>query len=140
MQQSNINQQQLSSRASVSSRKQRAGTAFTGGYGTKAGSSDLLFLEGQLPTEDGVVDGDQPAAAQMNRALSNLETALEEQGRTLDDVLKMTVYLTDLEQYDAVNEVYREAFGEQLPARSVVGVSELLGGASVQLDAVAAIE
>jgi len=140
VQQSNIDQQQLSSRASVSSRKQRAGAAFTGGYGTKTGSSDLLFLEGQLPTEDGVVDGDQPAAVQMDRALSNLETALEKQSRTLDDVLKVTVYLTDLEQYDAVNEVYREAFDEQLPARAVVGVSELLGGASVQLDAVAAIE
>jgi len=76
----------------------------------------------------------------MQHALSNLETALEEQGRTLDDVLKVTVYLTDLEQYDAVNEVYRKAFDEQLPARAVVGVSELLGGASVQLDAVAAIE
>ncbi|MGM0388846.1 MAG: RidA family protein [Natrinema limicola] len=140
MQQSKTDQHQLSSRASTTGRKQRAGTSFTGGYGTKTGSSDLLFLEGQLPTEDGTVPSAQSAAEQMQHALSNLETALEEQGRTLDDVLKVTVYLTDLEQYDAVNEVYREAFGEQLPARSVVGVSELLGGASVQLDAVAAIE
>ncbi|WP_084776844.1 RidA family protein [Natronorubrum thiooxidans] len=140
MQQSNIDLDQSPSRASVSGRKQRAGTDFIGGYGQTTGSSDLLFIEGQLPTTDGVVDGDQPAPVQMERSLKNLQTALAQQGRTLDDVLKVTVYFTDLKHYDAVNEVYREAFDEQLPARTVVGVSELLGGASIQLDAVAAIE
>ena len=140
MEQSNAEQMELPSRASVSGRKQRAGTEMTGGYGTKSGASDLLFLEAQLPTTDGVVDAGQPPAAQMDRCLSNLRTALTEHGRTLDDVLKITVYLTDLDQYDEVNDVYRETFDEQFPARAVVGVSELLGGASVQLDAVVAIE
>lgn len=140
MQQSNVDQKQVQSRASASSRTQRAGTAHIGGYGQKTGSSDLLFVEGQLPTTDGVVDGDRSAVEQMERCLSNLRTALGEHGRTLDDVLKVTVYLTDLDQYEAVNDAYRAAFDEQLPARAVVGVSELLGGASVQIDAVAAIE
>ncbi|MFD1589515.1 RidA family protein [Halorientalis brevis] len=140
MKQSTEFQEQMQSRASAPSRKQRAGTAHIGGYGQKTGSSDLIFVEGQLPTTDGVIDGDSSAAEQMQRCLSNLRTTLSEHGRTLDDVLKVTVYLTDLDQYEAVNDAYQAAFDEQLPARAVVGVSELLGGASVQVDAVAAIE
>jgi 2-iminobutanoate/2-iminopropanoate deaminase len=118
----------------------RAGAKFTGGYGTKTGEADLLFLEGQLPTVDGVVDTDQSAAEQMERCLVNLRTALNAHNRTLDDVLKVTGYLTTPGQYESVNEVYRDAFDERLPARAVVGVSELLGGAAIQLEAVAAIE
>ena len=64
----------------------------------------------------------------MERCLANLRGTLEAHNRTLDDVLKIMVYLTDLGQYESANEVYREAFDEQLPARAVVGVSELLGG------------
>lgn len=76
----------------------------------------------------------------MERCLVNLRTALNAHNRTLDDVLKVTGYLTTPGQYESVNEVYRDAFDERLPARAVVGVSELLGGAAIQLEAVAAIE
>lgn len=140
MTQSDVDTNRSLSRASALGRKQRAGTKFTGGYGKKTGESDLLFLEGQLPTVDGDVETDQSAAEQMERCLVNLRAALDTHDRTLDDVLKITVYLTDLSQYESVNNVYRGAFDEQLPARAVVGVSELLGGATVQLEAVAAIE
>jgi len=140
MKQSTGDQKQKLSRASASNRKQRAGTGHIGAYGQRSERSDLLFVEGQLPTVDGVIEGEQPAAEQMKRCLSNLRTALAEQGRTLDDVLKVTVYLTDFDQYEAVNDAYQASFDERFPARSVVGVSELLGGASVQVDAVATIE
>ncbi|QFU84651.1 RidA family protein [Natronorubrum aibiense] len=140
MRQSNIERNQLTSRASATGRKQRDGPDYVGGYGQKTGSSDLLFLEGHLPTVDGTVDDRQSAPEQLERCLENLRETLEGYDRTLDDVLKVTVYLTDLQQYEAINDVYRDAFDEQVPARSVVGVSELLGGADVQLDAVVAVE
>lgn len=100
----------------------------SGGYGKKVGESDVLFLEGQLPTVDGRVESDRSAADQMERCLTNIRAALARHDRTLDDALNITVRLTDLDQYEAVNDVYREAFDYRLPARAVVGVSELLGG------------
>ena len=131
MAQSNDGTDRVLSRASVSRRKQRAGAKFTGGEGTKTGESDLLFLEGQLPTVDGKVDTDNSAAEQMERCLVNLRAALDSHNRTLDDVLRVTVYLTNLGRYESVDEVYRDAFDERLPARAVVGVSELLGCAAI---------
>lgn len=127
-------------RASSAARKQRDGPEFVGGYGQKTGSSDLLFIEGQLPTVDGRVIGDAPADAQLRECLSNLEQVLAAHGRTLDALLKVTLYLTTLDDYDAVNAAYRDGFDCDLPPRTVVGVSELLGNAAVQLDAIAAIE
>lgn len=127
-------------RASSAARKQRDGPGFVGGYGQQTGSSDVLFIEGQLPTVDGEVISDAPVDAQLRQCLSNLEQALAAHGRTLDDLLKVTLYLTTLDEYQSANEAYRDGFDSELPPRTVVGVSELLGNATVQLDAIAAIE
>lgn len=130
----------VSGRTSSVARKQRAGSKFVGGYGQKTGSSDLLFLEGQLPIADGEVLDGAPVESQLEQCVANLQNVLTDYRLTLEDVLKITVYLTDLDDYEAMEAAYSDAFEQPVPTRTVVGVSELLGGARVQLDAVAAIE
>ncbi|QSX00311.1 RidA family protein [Haloterrigena alkaliphila] len=127
-------------RTSESGRRQREGTAFTGAFGKKTGSSDLLFVEGQLPESDGRLRTDESPSRQLERCLTNLESELERRGRTTDDVLKLTLYFAEMDAYEAVDEIYRAYFDETRPARTTVGVCDLLGGAAVTVDAVVAIE
>jgi len=127
-------------RASTDGRKQRDGIAFIGGMGMKTGDSDLLFVEGQLPEDGDRIASDESPARQLKRCLNDLESQVRRHGATMDDVLKVTLYLADMDAYDAVNEAYQEVWEDSYPARTTVGVCELLGGATVTLDAVVAIE
>lgn len=127
-------------RASENSRRQRDGTEFIGGYGMKTGDSDLRFIEGQLPEYEGRVESDESPAQQLELALQNLEAKLNQRGQGMDDVLQLTLYLTDMDAYESVNETYERYFEETHPARTTVGACELLGGAAVTIDAVAALE
>ena len=127
-------------RASEGSRRQRDGIEFIGGYGTKAGDSDLRFIEGQLPEHDGQVESDESPAHQLELALRNLEVELNQRGQGMDDLLQLTLYLTDMGAYESVNETYERYFEDTYPARTIVGACELLGGAAVTVDAVAALE
>ncbi|NUC74422.1 hypothetical protein HTZ84_19335 [Haloterrigena sp. SYSU A558-1] len=68
-------------RASESGRRQRDGTAFTGAFGNKTGSSDLLFVEGRLPESDGRLRFDEPPSRQLERRLATLESEPERRGR-----------------------------------------------------------
>ncbi|WP_049997064.1 RidA family protein [Halococcus sediminicola] len=130
----------ISDRASETSRKQRDGTEFIGGYGKKTGDSDLCFIEGQLPEHEGRVESNESPAQQLELALQNLETQLNQHGQGMDDVLQLTLYLADMDAYESVNETYGRYFEEPYPARTTVGACELLGGAAVTVDAVAALE
>ena len=127
-------------RASDTSRKQRDGVNFTGAFGRKTGDSDLRFIEGQLPEHEGQVESDESPAQQLELALQNLETQLNQRGQELDDVLQITLYLTDMDAYESVNETYERYFEDTYPARTTVGAYELLGGAAVTINAVAALE
>jgi 2-iminobutanoate/2-iminopropanoate deaminase len=127
-------------RASATSRKQRGGTEFVGGYGKKTGDSDLLFIEGQLPVDGDQVASDAPPARQLELCLGCLETRLERRGKELRDILQLTLYLADMDAYERVNDTYEQYFDETYPARTTVGVCELLGGATVTVNAVVAIE
>ncbi|WP_049894339.1 RidA family protein [Salinarchaeum sp. Harcht-Bsk1] len=132
-------QQPSPDRASAPDRQQRDGTAFVGAFGKTTGESDLCFVEGQLPEDgDGVVD--DPPAKQLERCLQNLDAQLDRHGRDPSDVLQLTLYLTDLDAYEEVNDAYEAYFDDTYPARTTVGVSELLGGAAVTVDAVVALE
>jgi 2-iminobutanoate/2-iminopropanoate deaminase len=79
----------------------------------------------------------QDAAAQADRALRNLGAILEAAGTGFRDVVRTTVYLTDMADFAAVNEVYARYFSEPFPARSCVAVAQLPVGARVEIDAVA---
>jgi 2-iminobutanoate/2-iminopropanoate deaminase len=130
----------LQVRASETSRKQRDGSKFIGGYGKKTGDSDLLFIEGQLPEYDGKIARDESPSRQLELCIENLEEELSRHGREVADILQLTLYLADMSAYEPVNETYEQFFDETYPARSTIGVCELLGGASVTVDAVVAVE
>lgn len=78
-------------------RKQRGGTKFTGAFGQRTGDSDLLFIEGQLPDQNGAVSNDASASKQLELCLENLESVLAQRGHTVDDVLQITLYLADMD-------------------------------------------
>lgn len=102
---------------------------------------DLLFTAGQigLDAESGkLVEGG--AAAEARQALENLGAILKAGGSSFAQVIKVTVFLTDLGDYAAVNAVYAEYVGGEPPARSAVQVAELPAGAKVEIEAVAAVD
>jgi len=104
-----------------------------------AGSGRLVYLSGQTPNDPQtgrLVDGD--VAAQARQCFANLEAVLAAAGLTLDDVLKVNVYLTDMADFPALNEVYRQTLREPYPARTTVAVAALPLGARIEIEMVAA--
>jgi len=98
----------------------------------------LVFTAGQIPlrpTTNDMVTGD--IKAQTRQVLENLKAILEEAGSNLRSVVKTTVYLKDLTDFGAMNEVYAEYFTQSPPARTTVEVSRLPKDARVEIDAVA---
>jgi 2-iminobutanoate/2-iminopropanoate deaminase len=93
------------------------------------GGHDADLSSGSPPR---LVDGGAPA--QLVQALSNAERLLADNGATTNDVVKTTVFVTDMDEYAAVNEAYAGFFGEHRPARSVVGVAGLPMGAAVEVE------
>lgn len=110
-----------------------------GAYSQAVRHGGLVFVSGQLgmDTEGRLAEG---PAAQASLALDNLEAVLSAAGLGLDSVLKVTVYLADMEDFGKVNEVYAGRFGQPYPARAAVEVSALPRGALVEIEAVAAEE
>jgi 2-iminobutanoate/2-iminopropanoate deaminase len=103
-------------------------------------STGLLFCSGQIPLDpvSGELVGETPAE-QARRCLENLTAVCEEAGTTLQNAVRLTIYMVDLEAFAPVNEVYSSFFGEEPPARVTVGVSQLPRGAYVEIDAVVAL-
>ena len=109
-----------------------------GPYAQAIKADGFLFTSGQIaldPTTGRLIDGD--ISAQTQRVLENLKAVLESGGSSLNQVVKATVYLTDLSAFSKMNEVYAEYLGHVKPARSTVGVASLPLGASVEIDLVA---
>ncbi len=101
---------------------------------------EFVFCSGQLGLDSksgGLAGTDAPAQAE--RAIKNLKAVLETAGSGLDLVLKVTLYLKDMRDFSAVNEVYARHFGTAKPARSTIEVSALPKGALVELDAIALV-
>jgi len=97
-----------------------------------------LYLSGQTPIDPAtgaLVDGD--VAAQTRRVFANLESVLSAAGRTLDDVVKVNVYLIDMADFAAMNGVYASVFSAPYPARTTVAVAALPLGAQVEIELVA---
>ncbi len=108
-----------------------------GPYSQVVESGGFLFLAGQVPlTPQGKMnDGD--IAAQTRQVLNNLQAVLEAAGLSMNDVVKTTIFLADLGDFETVNGVYAEYFQEPYPARSTVEVSKLPKGARLEIDAIA---
>ena len=101
-------------------------------------SEDLVFISGQGPTDPDTMDpveGD--IGDQTERTIQNIVGILEAADATLDDVVKTTVYLDDMNDYDAMNEVYGEYFDENPPSRVCIEAARLPNDISVEIEAVA---
>jgi 2-iminobutanoate/2-iminopropanoate deaminase len=115
--------------------------AAIGPYSQAMKVGDLVFTAGQIPLDPGSMElvGGDDIAAQTERVMQNLRTILEAAGAGLDTVIKTTVYLVDLGDFAAMNDVYGKHFGGHRPARSTVEVCALPKGARVEIDAMAAV-
>ncbi|MCZ4306978.1 Rid family detoxifying hydrolase [Zoogloeaceae bacterium G21618-S1] len=108
-----------------------------GPYSQAIALDGLLFTSGQIPlaTDGSKVEGD--IAVQTEQVFNNLEGILTSAGATLADVIKVTVFMTDLGEFAAMNAVFAKRFGEHRPARSTVQVVALPTGARVEIEAIA---
>lgn len=109
-----------------------------GPYSQAVCAAGLVWVSGQIPLDPetgAMVKGD--TAAQARRVLENMRGVLEAAGASLEGVLKTTIYLADLADFESVNAVYAEFFPTAPPARACVEVSRMPKGARVEIDAVA---
>lgn len=109
-----------------------------GPYNHAVRVGDLLFCSGQIPLDPAsgtLVAGD--IKAQTNRVLQNIKVVLEDQRLSFANVVKSTVFLTNLADFAGMNEVYARHFTADFPARSTVQVAALPKGASVEIEVVA---
>ena len=98
---------------------------------------ETLYLAGQVPLTPGGTMNDGDIAAQTRQVLNNLKAVLEAAGCTMDQIVKTTIFLADLSDFEVVNKVYAEYFREPYPARSTVEVSKLPKGARLEIVAIA---
>lgn len=100
-------------------------------------SGSFLFISGQIPLDPGgqLVEGD--VKAQTARVMENLRGVLESAGLSFANVVKTTIFLSSMDHFAAVNEVYGAAMGDPPPARSTVAVAGLPRGVDVEIEAIA---
>lgn len=111
-----------------------------GAYSQATTNEDILFTSGQIPmTADGELLAEASIAEQTEQVIDNVEAILDSEGLTLEDVLKMTVYLSDINDFDEMNEVYSGYFDDSPPARSAIEVANLPKGADVEIEAIVSI-
>jgi reactive intermediate/imine deaminase len=112
------------------------GTSATAPLSQYVRVGETIYLSGMLgSTAEGLVPGG--VAAETRQALTNIKAALEKSGTTMDDVVKCTVFLADMAEWGAMNEVYTTFFPKNKPARSAVGVNGLARSARVEIECVA---
>jgi 2-iminobutanoate/2-iminopropanoate deaminase len=112
--------------------------AAIGPYSQAIAAGSLIFLSGQLPIDPAtgaLIDGD--IAAMTRQIFRNIETVLAAAGSTLSKVVKVTVFLTDLNDFQAMNAAYAEFFTHDPPARSTVQVARLPRDARIEIEVIA---
>ena len=115
--------------------------AAVGAYSQAAANDSLVFTAGQIPfTPDGDSKADAPIAEQTELVLDNVTAVLDEAGCELSDVLKMTIFLADIEDFDEMNDVYGSYFEDEPPARSAVQAGALPKNVDVEIEAIATRE
>lgn len=111
-----------------------------GHYSPGIEHNGLIFVSGQLPmTLDTREPFTGPIEEQTELALRNVEAVLAAAGSDLNDVLQMTIYVSDMELWDAVNETYARIMGNHRPARAIVPVKDLHFGTKIEIQAIAAV-
>ena len=114
--------------------------AAIGTYSQAIQSGNLVFMSGQIPLVPAtmeIVDGD--FAARARQVFENLKAVAEAAGGTLDQIVKVTIFLTDLNDFATVNAVMESYFSKPYPARAAVGVASLPKGVDVEAEAILAL-
>jgi 2-iminobutanoate/2-iminopropanoate deaminase len=112
--------------------------AAIGPYSQAIKAGGMIFLSGQIPLDPAtgqIVEGD--IAAQTEQVMKNLAAVLEAAGASFDDVVRTTIFLVNLGDFQVVNEVYGRHFKTAPPARATVQVAALPRGSKVEIDAIA---
>ena len=114
--------------------------AAIGPYSQAVQWGDVVFISGQIPLnpENGQLNN-ATFEDETNQVLDNLEAICQEAGGTLDHILKLTIYLTDLSNFDVVNSIMASRFSEPFPARATLEISKLPKEVSIEIDAILSI-
>ena len=112
--------------------------AAVGAYSQATATDSLVFTAGQIPfTPEGDSKADASIAEQTELALDNVRAVLDEAGTGMDDVLKVTIFLADIDDFEEMNETYATYFDDEPPARSAVQAGALPKGVGVEIEAIA---
>lgn len=111
--------------------------AAIGPYSQGKDTSNFVFTSGQLPINMETGNMETEIKAATKASLENVKSIIEEAGLTMTDVVKTTVFISDMENFGEMNEVYATFFGENAPARSCVQVARLPKDALVEIEAIA---
>ena len=117
-----------------------AAPAAIGPYSQAIRTGELLFCSGQIPMDPSsgeIMKEDAPGQAR--QCLENLAAICEAAGTSLANAVRVTVYLSDIEDFQRVNEVYSEFFGDEAPARVAIQAAALPRGADIEIDAIVAV-
>ena len=112
-----------------------------GHYSQAVVHGGLVFISGQLPVDP--LTGEKITGSieeQTRQVLKNISAILDASGSSIDQVLKVTVYISDISLWGKVNEIYTEVFGDHRPARAVVPTPELHFGFKIEVEAIAALK
>ncbi|KRO34957.1 MAG: reactive intermediate/imine deaminase [SAR86 cluster bacterium BACL1 MAG-121105-bin34] len=114
--------------------------AAIGPYSQAVQWGDVVFISGQIPLipETGTLNN-ATFEDETNQVLDNLEAICKEAGGNLDNILKLTIYLTDLSRFDMVNTIMASRFSEPFPARATVEISKLPKEVNIEIDAILSI-
>lgn len=111
--------------------------AALGPYSQATSAGGLVFVSGQIPLDPETGELAEGMQAQADRAFANLKSVCAAAGATLDDVVRLTIYLVDLADFALVNETMAGLFGEPYPARVTIQVAALPKGARIEVEAIA---
>ena len=114
----------------------REAPAAIGTYSQAVRAADTLYLSGQIGLDPATMQMAEGVEAQTHRVFRNLAAVADAAGMSLDQAVRMTVYLTDLAHFARVNEIMAQYVREPYPARAAVGVAALPRGALVEIDAI----
>lgn len=114
-----------------------AAPAAIGPYSQAVRAGDTVYLSGQIPLDPETMQLATAFDDQVRRVFDNLLAVCRAAGGSFDDVVRVTIYLTDLANFPRVNEIMASYFREPFPARVTVGVASLPRGAAVEIDAIA---
>ncbi|MTI94043.1 MAG: RidA family protein [Firmicutes bacterium] len=115
--------------------------AAIGPYSQAVRVGDLLFTSGQIPLVPGsmeLVTGD--IQAQTKQCMENVKAILEQAGTNMDNCIKLTIFIKDMNQFGAINEVYGTYFGDNPPARACVEVARLPKDVDIEIEAIALVK